>query len=169
MDNLFLIEIQSAGMQVLESSYIIASSKNIDTIISRRDFLLERTSSLKQGQSNPQYLSCVQLATERYKELYYDRPLQDYQLAILSNPNIFDLNNFYCSSLVNAMKRFCIEQVGEINGMKKEGAKLKRTAKTLEIIRKAKNELQIKCSTASSYSMALAEMEQLESTFNKTA
>jgi valyl-tRNA synthetase len=66
------------------------------------------------------------------------------------------------------MKRFCIEQADEINGMKKEAAKLKRTAKTIETIRKAKNELQIKCSTASSYSMTLAEFEQLESTFKKT-
>jgi hypothetical protein len=50
MDNLFAIEIQSAGMQVLESCYIIATSKNIDTIISRYDFLQERIKILKQGQ-----------------------------------------------------------------------------------------------------------------------
>ena len=168
MDNLFLIEMQSAGIQVLESSYIIATSKNIDTIKSRYEFLLERISSLKQGQSNPHYSSGVQLATDRYKELYYDRPLQDYQLSIISNPKGFDINNFYCNSLVGAMKRFCEEQAGEINAMKKETAKSKRTAKVSETIRTSKTELQAKCSTTSSYSTALTELKSLENTFNKT-
>lgn len=168
MDNFFLIEMQSAGMQVLESSYIIASSKNIDTIISRYAFLLERTTSLKQGQHNSLYSSCVQLATDRYKELYYDRPLQDYQLSILSNPTGFDMGSFYCNSLVNAMKRFCGEQKEEINAMKKENAKTKRSAKVLETISKTKTELQTKCSAATSYSTALDELDNLETNFNKS-
>ena len=166
MDNFFTIEMQSAGIQVLESSYIIATSKNLDTIMSRYDYLLQRIACLKQGQNNPQYSSCVQLTTEHYKTMYYDRSLQDYQLAVLSNPNSFDLNKFYCNSLVNTMKRFCGKQAEEINGMKKESAKAKRTAKVLETIKTTKNELQTKCSTASSYSTALAEIEKLESKFN---
>jgi hypothetical protein len=129
MDSIYSMQMQSAGMQVLESSYIIATSKNIDTIKSRYEFLIERTLSLKEGQNNPQYSSCVQLVTDRYKELYYDRPLQDYQLSILSNPNSFDISNFYCNSLVNTIKRFCTEQTEEINAMKKETAKVKRSAK----------------------------------------
>jgi hypothetical protein len=157
---------QTAGIQVLESSYIIATSKNIDTITSRYGFLLQRIVSLKQGQNNQQYSSCVQLAIEHYQKIYYNRPLQDYQLSILSNPNSFDLNNFYCNSLVNAMKRFCKEQIEEINGMTKKTAKEKRAAKILETIKITKNELQTKCLTASSYSIALAELENLGNTFN---
>jgi hypothetical protein len=88
--------------------------------------------------------------------LYYDRPLQDYQLTILSNPNNFNLYDFYCGSLINAIKRFCVEQAEEINGMKREGAKQKRAEKTMQIIKKTKNEVQIKCSASSSYSVALS-------------
>ena len=168
MDNFFTMEMQSAGIQVLESSYIIATSKNIETIKSRHEFLLQRIASLKHGQNNPQYSTCVQMTTEHYKTIYYDRPLQDYQLAILSNPNGFDLNNFYCNSLVNAIKRFCGGQTEEINTMKKEIAKTKRAAKVLETIKTTQNELLTKCSTASSYSTALAELEKLENTFNTT-
>ena len=168
MDNFFAIEMQSAGIQVLESSYIIATSKNIETIKSRHDFLLQRVAALRQGQSNSQYSACVQLTTDHYKSMYYDRPLQDYQLAILSNPNSFDLNNFYCNSLVNAMKRFCGEQTEEISAMKKETAKTKRAAKVLETLTTTKNELQTKCSTAASYPAALSELENLIITFNKT-
>lgn len=167
MDNFFALEMQSTGIQVLESAYNIATSKNINTITSRHDFLLQRIAALRQGQSNLQYSSIIQMVTERYKTMYYDRPLQDYQLDILSNPNSFDLNNFYCSSLVNAMKRFCNEQSEEINAMKKETAKSKRATKVLESIKTSKNELQTKCLTASTYSLALAELDNLESIFNK--
>jgi len=168
MDNFFAIEMQSAGIQVLESSYIIGTSKNIETIKSRHDFLLQRLQSLKQGQSNSQYSACVGLTTEHYKTMYYDRPLQDYQLAIVSNPNGFDTNNFYCNSLVNAMKRFCAEQSEEINAMKKETAKAKRADKVLATIGIAKTELHAKCSTAVGYPTALTELENLETTFKTT-
>ena len=167
MDDIFSSQMQSIGIQVLESSYIIASSKNIDTIISRYEFLLVRTATLKQEQNNPAYSSCAQLVTDRYKELYYDRPLQDYQLSILSNPTGFDIGGFYCNSIVNAMKRFCGEQIEDINGMKKENAKIKRSAKVLETISKTKTELQTKCSAVTSYSTALNELNNLETTFNK--
>ena len=162
------MEMQSAGIQVLESSYIIATSENLETIKGRYEFLLQRIASLQHGQSNPQYSTCVQMTTEHYKTIYYNRPLQDYQLAILSNPNGFDLNNFYCNSLVNAIKRFCEGQTEEINAMKKEIAKAKRAAKVLETIKSTQNELLTKCPTASSYSTALVELEKLENTFNTT-
>jgi len=184
MDNFFEIEIQRAGMQALETSYIIGTSKNIDTIKSRYNFLLTTPvvpqefgppegilsviDTLKQGQNKPLYSTYIKMAIDSYKTNYYDRPLQDYQLAILSNPNGFDLSNFYCNSLLNAMKRFSGEQTEEINAMKKETAKAKRAAKALETIKTTKNELQTKCSTASSYSAVLTELENLESSFNKT-
>jgi hypothetical protein len=169
MENFFVIEMQSTGIQVLESFFIIATSKKIETIISRHDFLLQRLQILKKGQSNPQYSPCAKLTAEHYKMMYYDRPLQDYQLAVLSNPNGFDLSNFYCSSLVNAMKRFCGEQTKEISDMKKETAKIKRAAKVLETIKTTKTELQAKCSSASSYSTALIELENLETPYKITA
>lgn len=177
MDNFFAMDIQRAGIQALETAYIIGTSKNIETIKSRYNFFLtipeggstSLIGTLKQGQNNPQYSTYTKMAIDSYKTNYYDRPLQDYQLNLLSNPNGFDLNNFYCNSLVNAMKRFCGEQTEEINAMKKETAKAKRAAKVLETITTTKNELQTKCSTASSYPTALAELENLIITFNKTS
>jgi len=168
MDNLFLMQMQSAGIQVLESVYIIATSKNIDTIISRHDFLLQRISTLKQGQSNFQYSDCVQLTIEHYKKMYYDRPLQDYQISILSNPSSFNINEFYCTSLANSMKRFCAEQIEEINAMKKETAKTKRAEKVIGVINKTKIELQTKCLSSSYYPTALSELENLEQSFKTT-
>ncbi len=183
MDNFYSMDIQRAGMQALETAYIIATSKNIETIKSRYSFLLTVSEmpqeqfvtinpilsvldTLKKGQSNPDYTTYIQMACESYTASYYDRPLQDYQLNLVSNPNSFDLNNFYCNSLVNAMKRFCGEQKEEINAMKKEAAKAKRAAKVLDTISTTKTELQSKCSTAPSYSNALSELQNLETNFN---
>ena len=134
MDDFFAMDIRRAGIQVMETVYIIGTSKNIETIKSRHDFLLTIIDTLKQGQNNSQYSVYIQAAIDYYKSLYYDRPPQDYQLAILSNPNDFDLNDFYRKALVNAMKRFCGEQENEINALKKENAKVKRKAKIIEAV-----------------------------------
>lgn len=150
----------------MDTVYIICTSKNIETIKSRHDFLLTIIDTLKQGQNNPQYSVYIQVAIDSYKSLYYDRPPQDYQLAILSNPNDFDLNDFYCKALVNAMKRFCGEQENEINTLKKENAKAKRKAKVIEAIKSTQAELQSKCSRSSFYDQSISELEKLETTFH---
>ena len=177
MDDFFAMDIQRAGIQVMETVYIIGTSKNIETIKSRHDFLLTtrwtgRTEkvlspidTLKQGQNNPQYSVYIQAAIDYYKSSYYDRTPQDYQLAILSNPGDFDLNDFYCKALVNAMKRFCGKQENEINALKKENAKAKRKAKVIEAIKSTQAELQAKCCRASFYDQAISELEKLETTF----
>lgn len=104
MDNFFAMDIQRAGMQALETAYIIGTSKNIETIKSRYSFLLTATEmpqgqfvpvnpilsvldTLKKGQSNPQYSTYFKMACDSYKTNYYDRPLQDYQLNLVSMMN----------------------------------------------------------------------------------
>lgn len=166
MDNFFAMDIRRAGIQVMETVYIIGTSKNIETIKSRHDFLLTVIDTLKQGQDNPQYSVYTQAAIDYYKSTYYDRSPQDYQLAILSNPSDFDLNDFYCKALVNAMKRFCGEQENEINALKKENAKAKRKAKVIETIKSTQAELQAKYGRASFYDQSISELEKLETTFH---
>lgn len=82
MDSFFLIEMQSAGTQVLESAYIIATSKNIETIKGRYVFLSQRIESLRQGQNNSQYITCIQSTIENYKRIYYDWRAHSLSLAL---------------------------------------------------------------------------------------
>jgi hypothetical protein len=166
MDNFFTIDTESAGKQVLETVYIIGTSKNIETIKSRYEFLLSRIETLKQGQRNPQYSASIEMSISTYKAMYYDRVIQDYQLAILLKPNDFNLTDFYCNALVNAVRKYITEEKEEINTMKRESAKAKRKAKVIEVIKSAKEELQNKCSSALSYSKALIEFEKFELTIN---
>lgn len=166
MDNFFVRNIELTGKIVLETIHIISTSKNIETIKNRYAILLDNIEALKQSQSNPEYSQGVQASINMYKSLYHDRVIQDYQLAVLSKPNDFNVTEFYCNALVNGTKKITIDETQEINAMKRESAKAKRKVKVIEILESAKAELQNKCSSALSYSLALAEINKLERTIN---
>src|SRR3989442_265256 len=109
MDAFYTMGVQRAGLQALETSYIIGTSKNIETIKGRYKFLqavyegsnVSVIGALKQAQNDPQYPACMKLAIEQYKNMYPGRDHLDFQLTILSNPNGFDLVDFYCTALVS--------------------------------------------------------------------
>ncbi len=164
MDNYFSMTTQGAGVQILETVHIISTTKNFDTIKSRYEFLLERIDTLRKAESNRQYVVDVNASIERYKSMYYDKPLQSFEVAAVTKPNDFDVQNFYCNALVNCTKRFAEEQTNEIGSLKSENAKAKRRAKTIEKINLLKDELQNKCSSTSSYPTALNSLETIQTT-----
>lgn len=164
MDTFFVMDTQRAIIQTLESLYILASSKNVETIKGRYDFLLTLLPTLKSAKNNSQYSNVIQSALEQFKTMYPAGVPQNYQMAVINNPETFDINEFYCNSLVNATKRYYDKQFEEINALKKETAKTKRIGKLSDSINSVLNELQIKCSNSKSYQTAKAELEKLLST-----
>ena len=166
MDNYFSMSIQGVGLQVLETVHIIATTKNFATIKGRYELLLERIDTLRKAESNRLYSADVNTSIETYKSMYYDRPLQDFELSAILKPNNFDLQFFYCDALVSCIKRFVEEQTNEIIELKSENAKIKRRAKAIEKVNVAKSELQNKCSSTPSYLPALNSLETLQSTLN---
>lgn len=161
MENFLPIFLQATGIQVLESAYIIHNSSNIETVIGRQKFLLEKYNDLIQNQYDPAYLTYTQMAIASYQELYPNRPLQEIQLTILKNPAAFNLIDFYTDSLTNSLKRFCAKQTEEINGLKTVSSKEKRSAKVLQIIQLVKQEITDKYNASSKYSQAMTEIEEL--------
>lgn len=156
--------IQRTGLQVLETINIIGTSKAIDTIKGRYDFLLKIIDTLKKGQNNSRYVSDIQKSIDTYKSMYYDRVPQDYELTLLLKPNDFDLTEFYCKALFSAFKRNYEEHSEEIKLLKREDAKVRRKEKIKEIIKFTKNELKSKCSSAPSFATAISELVKIEST-----
>jgi uncharacterized protein (DUF433 family) len=156
--------IQRTGLQVLETIHIIGTSKAVDTIKGRNDFLLQIIGTLQKGQSNSRYLSDIQKSIDTYKSMYYDRVPQDYELALLLKPVDFDLTDFYCKSLFAAFKRSFEEHSEEIKLLKREDAKIRRKEKIKEIIGFTKDELISKCSSAASFVTVMTELENIEST-----
>ena len=166
MDNYFSMSIQGVGLQVLETVYIIATTKNFDTIKGRYELLLERIDTLRKAESNRLYSADINTSIETYKSMYYDRPLQNMELSAILKPNNFDVESFYCEALVNCIKRFVEEQTNEISGLKSEMAKIKRKAKVIEKVNVAKIELQNKYSSTPSYLSALNSLETIQSNLN---
>jgi hypothetical protein len=166
MDNYFSMSIQGVGLQVLETVHIIATTKNFDTIKGRYELLLERIDTLRKAKSNQLYSADINTSIETYKSLYYNRPLQDFELSAILKPNDFDAQNFYCEALVSCIKRFVDEQISEIAGLKSESAKIKRRAKVIDKIKLSKDELQYKCASASSYLTSLSSFEEIQTTLN---
>lgn len=161
MDTFFEMDTQRAVIQTMESLYILATSKNIETIKGRYDFLLTLIPTLKSAKNNPQYSNVIQSAFGQFKTMHPTSVPQEYQLTVINNPETFDINDFYCSSLVNATKRYYEKQFEEINALKKETAKTKRVVKVIDTIKLVQNELQLKCSASKSYSTANVELEKL--------
>lgn len=156
--------IQRTGLQVLETIHIIGTSKAVDTIKGRYDFLLQIIGTLQKGQSNSRYLSDIQKSIDTYKSMYYDRVPQDYELALLLKPAEFDLTDFYCKSLFAAFKRSFEEHSEEIKLLKREDAKIRRREKIKELIKFTKDELNSKCSSAALFVTVMTELEKIEST-----
>jgi hypothetical protein len=155
------MDTQRAVIQTLESLYILATSKNLETIKERYDFLLTLLPTLKSAKNDTQYSIVIQSAIVQFKTMYPTSVLQDYQLTVINNPDTFEISEFYCDSLVNATKRYCKKQFEEINTLKKETAKTKRIIKLADSIKSIQNELQLKCSASESYQTAKVELEKL--------
>ncbi|MBP7555986.1 MAG: hypothetical protein KA821_06965 [Chitinophagaceae bacterium] len=164
MEKYFSMSIQSVGIQVLETVYIITTTKNFDTLKSRYELLLERISTLRDAEDDRLYSGNVNASIETYKSMYYDRPLQGIQLSAISKPNNFDVQSFYCEALLSCIKRFVEEQKNEISELKSENAKIKRRTKVIDKIKLSKSELQSKCTSTSSYLTALNSLETIQAT-----
>jgi len=164
MDNYFSMSIQGAGIQVLETVHIIATTKNFDTLKGRYEFLVERLDTLCEAEHHQQYSADITFSIERYKSMYFDRQLQEFESARVLNPNNFNTVNFYCDAIVRCINRFIDDQIEEIRNLKSQNAKIKRRAKVIDKVNLAKNELQDKCSSASAFLSALKALGTIQST-----
>ena len=166
MDNYFSMTIQSTSLQVLETVHIISTTKNIETLKSRFQFLLERMDTLRKVSGNRQYQADIGASVERYKSLYFDRPVQDQQLSAISKPSGFDLSAFYCQAVLSCSKLFAEEQTAEISALKNENARIKRKGKVADKIKQAIEEVKINCSSSEKCGTTLSQLEALERTFS---
>jgi hypothetical protein len=132
MDPYFSMGIQTSIHQVLETIFILRTTKNFETLKSRYAFLLERMKDLEQANLNSQYASDVRSAIENYQSIYPARSLEEKETVAVLQPNNFDVDKFYVEALDNCIKRYAEEQIGEIGNLKSENARAKRRLKIIE-------------------------------------
>ncbi len=127
------MQIQRQGIQLLESINILNTTKNLDTLIGRYDFIIKMYDDFVKASHNKRYISDIQIAIDQYKTMYYDRVLKDFELKLLVKPDHKDLCDYYSECLFNCFNGFYKEQIEQIETLKKDDAKQRRKEKIIEI------------------------------------
>lgn len=127
------MQIQNQGLQLLESINILNTTKNLDTLIGRYDFISKMYDDFVKASHNKRYVSDIQTAIDQYKSLYYDKILKDYELALLVRPDHENLTEYYSDCLFNCFNGFYKDQISQIEVLKKDDAKQRRKEKIVEI------------------------------------
>lgn len=130
--SLEVLDINRIVMQVLESIEIISNTKNIDTLKSRQDFLEKVFEELCIAYNTKNYRREALATIDAYKQLYYDKDVNEYQLTAVTNPMSFNLNAFACVSIMNCFFKNAGFQQNTIDQLKTERGKLGRYKKLYE-------------------------------------
>jgi len=145
------VDIVSMVIQAMESSYLVATSKAIDTVVSRYELLKARLNGLKSARSRGAYLTSAQEGIDRFKLNFYNTIPADYQIAIVTEPDKFDLSEFYARSLLNCFRLYSTMQFEQIGNLKKEDAKQRRLSKVREVLDQVIGEVERECKGSPSY------------------
>ncbi len=136
------MQIQRQGLQLLESINILSTTKNLDTLIGRYDFVLKMYDDFVKASYNKRYISDIQVAIDQYKSMYYDRILKGYELQLLVQPDQGILKDYYSECLFNCFNGFYKEQMEQIENLKRDSAKQRRKEKIIETADKTISEFE---------------------------
>ncbi len=131
--DIFIRITQGRGLQLLETIDIISNTKNIDTLRGRIIFVKKIYPSLIYAAQKKRFLTDMQSALDQYKNMYYDKMLQEYQVALLITPKVDNLDVFLGNAIANTFERYVAQQQIEINKLKRESAIKKRHENIIKI------------------------------------
>ncbi|GEM_PF-6456810 len=112
----------------------MTSSKNIDTILGRADFLRERFAEIIRAVKTPQYSTDMQYALDEYRSTYYNTDIKGWQMGILTKPEEFDIDKFCAECLFEGFMRHYDHQQEQISNLKRDSAIKNRYRKLHEKI-----------------------------------
>jgi hypothetical protein len=134
-------QIQRQGVQILESLHILSTTKNIDTLKGRFEFILQLYDHFIQASHNKRFISDVQVSIDQYKTTYYERIPDDYKLNLLLKPDKENLKQFYARCVMHCFTKFREEQEKQIESLKRRDAKERRINKVIQVADEAQKEL----------------------------
>lgn len=127
------MSIRGKGLQLLESIDIIGSTKSIDTLRGRIYFIKSIYDYFIKAKDLNHFRRAVQFSIDKYKSMYYDKILTDYQVMLLINPNINDLDHFLGNAIYNSFFEYDKEQQEHINKLKQPSAIKKRQENIVKV------------------------------------
>lgn len=141
------LDINRIVTQVLESIEICQSTKNIDTLLSRLNFLDKVFKELLVVYNAPKYRTTTLQSIDNYKQLYYNKELTEHQLNAVTNPPDFEYESFKAWSLYNCFRLNFEFQIAEAEKLKTQRGKLGRYNKLLENLETTKNAIKYEYSS----------------------
>jgi hypothetical protein len=152
-------DVSRIALQAMESAYIVATSKTLDTVMSRYQFLTSLHAGLIKESATLGYSLHIQRAIDQFKDVRYQTIPEAYQMQLVVEPLSFDLAEFYALSLQGVAQRSTEAQAVVIQGLKKEDAKQRRMKKIKSDLDECLLELDEHCRRATSYPTVRARLE----------
>ena len=159
-------QIQRQGTQLLESLNILHTTKNIDTLKSRYEFIRKMYDDLIKASYKKRYISDIQVAVDEYKTMYYDKIINDFELELLVKPENENLTNYYSECLYNCFNQFVEEQEYQIENLKREDAKKRRKGKIISVANEIIAEFDKNGSDKEKYKKYIKAIQNKRDTFN---
>ena len=160
------IQIQRQGIQLLESLNILHTTKNIDTLKSRYDFIQKMYYDFIKASHKKRYISDIQVAVDEYKTMYYDKIINDFELKLLVKPENENLTDYYSECLYNCFNQFVKEQEYQISNLKREDARKRRKGKIVSIANEIITEFDKNGSDKPKYKKYIKIIQDKRDTFN---
>ena len=129
------------GVQILESLNIIATTKSIDTLLGRFEFLEKIYDYFILASSNKRYISDIQISIDEYKTRFYERIPMESEINLLIKPNKNNLITFYIKCIYDCLVRFKEIQILQIENLKQQNAKIRRFNKIVDVAKLSKSEM----------------------------
>jgi len=164
--NYQLFQIQRQGIQLLESLNILHTTKNIDTLKSRYEFIQKMYDDFIEASYKKRYISDIQVAVDEYKTMYYDKIINDFELKLLVKPENENLTDYYSECLYNCFNQFVEEQEYQIANLKREDAKKRRKGKIVSVANEIIAEFDKNGSDKEKYKKYIKTIQDKRDTFN---
>jgi len=154
-------DIQRRGLQLLESSSILNTTKNVDTLKGRMEFIETLYDDLVKASHNKRFATDAQRSIDQYKSMYYDKVLDQVEIALLLKPSHELLNSYYVTCIMNCFHLFHQEQRSQIAGLKRPEAIQKRLEKIMDVVQEASYELTSKGTGSVHFEKYYKELESI--------
>ena len=134
LDPFDVIQINSRGVQLLESIHIIESTKDIETLRSRIDFLLKTYSSLVVlAVFKHKYVAEAEKAMNTYKVRYSERIITESQAALLLTPDLVALKNHISNCIVLSYAAHVKSELSQMEKLTRQSAIDKRKESLIKV------------------------------------
>ena len=136
ISNVSLFDIQSLhrrGLQMLESIYVVETTKNLSTLSGSIDFLTHNYSwFITISGVLSRYENDIQAAVDEYMLRYYDRQITVRQKVLMFTPDNERLNEFLSLSICRCFTEYAARQADDMAKLKTEAAKHRRKVDILD-------------------------------------